>query len=87
MNKNYAPPSNQIKLTLDFRTMDRLKALAKTRNMDATRCAYELLQEVLGMIEPPPITAPSPADAIPPKDIKFANMQAFKPSIKPEGNA
>lgn len=47
--KRASAPSNTVKLTLDYDTLDRLKALASERRVDATRCAYELLQEALGM--------------------------------------
>ena len=59
----YPSNPNTIKLTFDFDTLDRLKAQARARKVTADRCAYELIQEALGVRVPPPIgepTAPEP---------------------------
>lgn len=45
--KRPTAPTNTIKLTLDFRTLDQLRAVAGARKQDVTRCAYELLQDAL----------------------------------------
>ena len=57
--KRGSAPTNTIKLTLDFDTLDRLKAHAAARKVDTTRCAYELIQEALGLREAPPATEPA----------------------------
>lgn len=68
MPPRYPANPNQIKLNLDFDTIDRLRAVARERQQtDLTRCAYQLLQEALGMRAPAPIV---PA-AEPASDITF----------------
>lgn len=83
MAGKYTTPPNVIKLTLDFHTLDRLKALAATRKQDVTRCAYELLQECLGIQAPPQIEAPRPAEQG--RQIDLSSFDAF--NTKPKGNA
>jgi hypothetical protein len=64
MNPRYPANPNQIRLNLDFDTIDRLRAETKLRNhKDMSRCAYELLQEALGvrkLPEPVEVAEPEP---------------------------
>lgn len=57
---------NRITLDLDYDTHDRLMAEAEARKLERHRCAYELLQEALGL-RPAPV---APA-AEPPSDLTF----------------
>ena len=70
--KRASAPTNTIKLTFDFDTLDVLKAEAAARRSPSLdRCAYELVQEGLGMRAPPAINVP----AVEPEDDVAATVR------------
>lgn len=69
---------NVIKLTFDFDTLDRLRACAAARKVDTTRCAYELIQEALGVRQAPPAAAPATPELDSPT-FDWNRVPAFKP--------
>lgn len=82
--KRGSAPTNTIKLTFDYDTLDQLRSKAAERKIDITRCAYELVQEALGGRQAP--ANRSPITALPEPEDRVSAMLA-RINQSPRGNA